>query len=206
MSKQNKRKHLARLITELVNRNTGEPQCLPQVFIEKYSIPRYRFGAYEVAWVAQAFRVAWDKSQNEAFAQNLEQVFADRFYEVFKEIDEQSELVKVDGFTYKRGTPPAELMKYTRPAFRVVPGKRGLVFSPRDLLDRMARELLRAFSSNRLRVCGRKGKDCPTPLFVAYHAKQKYCYRGCSEQALSEWKVDSWEKRRKKKSSIQREK
>lgn len=191
---QGSRKYLAKLITEFVNRDPKDARTLPQVFIEKYGVPRYRFGAKEVLWVAGAFRQAWDKNQKDAFAQNIEQVFADRMDETFEESDRLG------------GRFDAELSKYIHPAFRVIPGRRGPVFSPRDPLDRMALELLRAYSSNRLRVCGRSDNGCPTPLFVAYHAKQKYCYRGCDKQALSDWRADWWSKRKQKKSSSRKEK
>ena len=206
MSKQNARKYLARLITELVNRKPGDPQCLPAGFIEKYGIPRYRFGSEDVDWAAQVFRQAWDDSQNEAFAQNLEQVFADRLSEIIDDVHKLEPTRGPGAQEVRAGSMDLDFWKYARPAFRVVPGKRGPVFFPRDLLDRMARELLRAFSSNRLRVCGRKDKGCFTPLFVASHGKQKYCYRGCGAQALSEWQADFQNKRRKRNSKSRKEK
>jgi hypothetical protein len=198
---QGSRKYLAKLITEFANRNPYDPQCLPQQFLEKYGIPRYRFGAKDVARVAWAFRLAWEESKAEDFAINMEQVFADRLSEIIADMSGMKKAESlVQGMEVWEGPyGPAEVEdeKYARPAFRVVAGKRGLVFHPRDDLDRMALELMRARATNRLRRC--EGKGCPTPLFVAYHSKQKYCYRGCGAQALAEWKADWWAERKKKK-------
>jgi hypothetical protein len=191
---QGSRKYLARLITEFANRDPNDPQCLPQEFLKRYEIPRYRYGAKEVEWVANAFRQAWDKGQVESFVQNMEQVFADRLSELMADMRDLK-VGEVRHMPY--GPEEVKEWKYARPAFRVVAGKRGLVFHPRDLLDQMALELLRALATNRLRRC--EGKGCPTPLFVAYHSKQKYCYRGCGAQALADWKADWWAERKKKK-------
>jgi len=210
---QGSRKYLARLITEFVNRDPYNPQCLPQGFLEKYRIPRYRFGSYEVGWVAKVFRQAWEKGQEETFALNMEQVFADRLSEIQTDtsgLEEKKEITERGESRCLEGPLDGEMWKYRHPAFRVVPGKRGLVFFPRDPLDRMALELLRALTTNRLRRC--KGSGCPTPLFVACHSKQKYCYRGCGSLALAEWKAE-WHKKRKalksarqKKSRLKRDK
>src|SRR5713226_539199 len=127
MSKQNKRKYLARLITELVNRDPKDRQCLSRQFVEKYGLPRFRFGTkegMEVLQAAQWFRAAWDKSNEgrEKFAFAIEQVFADRFSEIMAEVDaeikELQEPTGTETSSRRRRFDDPQQSKYKHAAFR----------------------------------------------------------------------------------------